>query len=601
MENYGAGKAVWEHFSQILGLTGDLLPVVSNPELPISPDSKMKGRGKTPSALNARGQIAGITGWTSQVSTPEQVTKWSQNAHLGLCIQTRSVRAIDVDIPDGIQAMEVEAAIIGALGFMPPKRFRNISSKFLMVVKCEGDRPKRVVKTAHGIIEFLGNGQQFIAAGAHVQKDAEGNDVSLSRYEWEGGLPTAIPVVTGEVLDNLIAVLQKEFGVAAAVESVSTVSRNVKLNQAIEADPLAQHLLTEGWVKSTERDGRMHITCPWEIDHSTGAGAESSTSYFPAMTNGYSRGHLSCLHAGCCDRTDEEFRVAVGFEDDLFSNLDDETDEPVFENLLTADGEIEEVEVKPKLRFEFVPASRFSAASAMSWFIKGVLPKGGTAMTFGPSGSGKSFLVMDQSFAVARGVPWQGRKTKKGRVAFIAAEGAVGMRSRVRAYEIANSVSLGDDVVILADSPNLMQKLDAADLVKGLRAAGKIDLLVIDTLAKTTAGGNDSSSLDMGIALDHCRLIEKATHAMPWLVHHSGLAAGRARGSTAIKAACDSEMEVIREEKDPERGLVMGKLKEGVDDCKPLMFGLDLVCVGVDTDPDEGDSIISCVCDFGGI
>lgn len=595
---YGAGEAVWDHFSRVLGLTGDLLPVVSNPGLPISPNSKIKSLGKTPSTLNGQGQATGISAWTSQVSTPEQVVKWSRNDHLGICLQSRNVRAIDVDVPDELQAIEIEALIIETLGFVPPKRVRSTSSKFLMLLACGGDRPKQVVKTDKGIIEMLGSGQQCIVAGAHIERDG----VSRSRYEWDGGLPSEIPVVSGAVLDNLIAVLRKEFGVAEAPEARvgSAVSRNVKLNQAIEADPLAQHLLSENWVKSTERDGTMHIRCAFEEFHSTGAGAESSTSYFPAHTNGWVNGHFSCLHAGCCDRTDADFKVAVGFEDDLFSDLDSESDEPLFENLLDAEGEVVDVEVKPKLRFEFVPASRFSAASSMSWFIKGILPKGGTAMTYGPSGSGKSFLVMDQSFAVARGVPWHGYKTKQGRVAFIAAEGAIGMRSRVRAYEIANGVSLGDSVVILADAPNLMQKADAADIVKGLRAAGKIDLLVIDTLAKTTAGGNDSSSLDMGIALDHCRLIEKATHAMPWLVHHSGLTAGRARGSTALKAACDSEMEVIREDKDPERGLVLGKLKEGADDSKPLMFGLDLVCVGFDTGED-GDAVISCVCDWGGL
>ena len=49
------------------------------------------------------------------------------------------------------------------------------------------------------------------------------------------------------------------------------------------------------------------------------------------------------------------------------------------------------------------------------------------------SGAGKSFMALDMAGAIARGLPWRGKKTKQGRVVYIAAEGAGGtLRGRAR-------------------------------------------------------------------------------------------------------------------------------------------------------------------------
>lgn len=45
---YGASPGEWKHFSEVLGLTDDILPVVCNPNIPISLDSTLKSIGKTP-------------------------------------------------------------------------------------------------------------------------------------------------------------------------------------------------------------------------------------------------------------------------------------------------------------------------------------------------------------------------------------------------------------------------------------------------------------------------------------------------------------------------------------------------------------------------
>ena len=57
---WGATPDDWHHFDRVLGLGGDLLPVVSNPEAVISPDSTMTALGKTPSRYDSYRQVVGI-------------------------------------------------------------------------------------------------------------------------------------------------------------------------------------------------------------------------------------------------------------------------------------------------------------------------------------------------------------------------------------------------------------------------------------------------------------------------------------------------------------------------------------------------------------
>ena len=57
---WGASSDDWFYFSTILGLTSDLLPVVSNLEARISPASKIQKVGKTPSRYNREREVVGI-------------------------------------------------------------------------------------------------------------------------------------------------------------------------------------------------------------------------------------------------------------------------------------------------------------------------------------------------------------------------------------------------------------------------------------------------------------------------------------------------------------------------------------------------------------
>lgn len=258
-----------------------------------------------------------------------------------------------------------------------------------------------------------------------------------------------------------------------------------------------------------------------------------------------------------------------------------------FENIV---NELQADPEKPP-RFVFEPVHTFSSVAALPWIVKGVLPKAGLAVVYGASGSGKSFAVLDMGMAIARGVEWRGRKTKQGRVAYIAAEGAEGFRKRLAAYAQHLAVDLtGVPMTVLNAAPNLLEKQDAVDVARGIKAAGGADLIIVDTFAQTTPGANENAGEDVGKALGYCKRIHENTGALVLLIHHSGKDATKgARGWSGLRAAADAEIEVVRT--DQGRALRLSKSKDGEDGLE-WGFELETVQLGVDEDLDP---ITSCV------
>lgn len=319
---YGAMPGDWAHFVR-LGLEDDLLPVVSDPAAKIDPKSKLQGLGKTPSRYNQAGLVVGLPKWTSHVTTDRDVERWTRDSRLGICVQTRVVRAIDIDIEDPVAAAAVREFIELGAGLMPLRR-RSGSGKCLLMFKMPGDFTKRILRTAHGAIEFLANGQQFVAIGTHPKG---------MRYEWvrpsgEIGLPEEIPELSPEHFEGMWAELVKAFGLPDGERRERRGLVPTKPRQAGDLrDPTVAWLDENGWLIEVDRSGRADIRCPFEAEHTTDSAA-SATSYFPAGVGGFQQGHFRCLHAHCAGRTDGDFVEALGIVADEFEVVDPE-EEPL--------------------------------------------------------------------------------------------------------------------------------------------------------------------------------------------------------------------------------------------------------------------------------
>lgn len=303
---YGATPEDWTHFDLLLGLGIDLLPVVSNTAAEVSPDSKIKEIGKTPSRYNRARKVVGIAGWTGYQASDAEVARWAAEPDYGICLQTRTVRALDIDVPDKAKAKAITSFVAEYLGTVLPTRCRANSGKVLLAFSLPGEMAKRKMVVDGGIVEFLATGQQFVAAGTHP---------SGARYEWVGGLPCEFPVLGLDEFEALWAAMGERF----AIEAPSTGALSVrKKGEHLELpDPVADLLQEQGRVLGEDRDGALVIACPWEHEHTTGTTGDGSTVWFPAGSNGHEKGHFKCLHGHCEGRGDSDFFQAIGYVEDV--------------------------------------------------------------------------------------------------------------------------------------------------------------------------------------------------------------------------------------------------------------------------------------------
>ena len=316
---WGATPEGWTHFKRLA--PADLLPVVSNPGAEISPRSKMKALGKTPSLYvdtkDGR-RVIGFTDWTDHFARPVNIDTWSREPDYGICLQTRRFRAFDIDVDDEELADELEARILELLGLKnAPTRIRSNSGKRLILVLAEGELSKQAfpVKeweewdeekgknvTKRWLVELLATGQQFIAAGTHT---------SGARYEWRDGLPEPgdVPVVSIKCIERTMATLKAEFAVAtwkATERHAPTLLEDLNIE-----DPVGEYLIEQGLVLG-EGKGMLFVECPWIDGHSSDSG-ETQTAWLLAGSGRYRNGHFSCRHAGCSGYKDPDFLQAIGY------------------------------------------------------------------------------------------------------------------------------------------------------------------------------------------------------------------------------------------------------------------------------------------------
>lgn len=307
--SYGADPDDWTHFGLVLGLGADLLPVVSNPLSEISDSSSLKELGKTPSRYNGTGRVAGILDWANRQASDVDIERWSAEPDYGICLQTRTVRALDIDVPDPALAREISKAVADIAGYMPCRR-RSNSGKFLLAFSLPGEMGKRKMLVEGGIIEFLATGQQFVAVGTHP---------SGVRYDWVDGLPQGFPVLSLEQFEALWSELADKF--ATAPPEGGQLSVRLKGPNLDLPDPVADHLRTRGLVLGADRFGALLVECPWKDDHTQGTAGDGSTVWFPAGMNGYQQGHFKCMHGHCTGRNDGDFFGAIGYVDDLAADF----------------------------------------------------------------------------------------------------------------------------------------------------------------------------------------------------------------------------------------------------------------------------------------
>ena len=90
-------------------------------------------------------------------------------------------------------------------------------------------------------------------------------------------------------------------------------------------------------------------------------------------------------------------------------------------------------------RFKLTPFSELKLGTERAYLVKGLIPRTGLIVIWGPPKSAKTFWMFDVAMHVALGWEYPGRRMQRGPVVYCAFEGAEGFKARAEAFGCAVS------------------------------------------------------------------------------------------------------------------------------------------------------------------
>lgn len=552
-----------------------LVPIVP-PDAPLSPRSSLAKRSAA--GKDARGKAVGVRGedglwhgfdwFRAPPADLDAVERWASMG-AGCGIRTGyGIVALDIDALSPSISDTAKALALEILGPAPLRYGRR--PKCLLVYAAPADTPYQRIDfddtdgatKKPGRVELLAEGRQFVASGIHP--------ATLTPYVWETPLCgfDYLPRVTAQALATYFERLSQLLPNATKpvthttsprAEDQATLKGDVAaVAQAVAALPNSSDLFPtyDDYIRvgaaikgatQDDPDAGLDLFLQWAGRWDGDNDPERAAADYGRIRPPFSIGadylyQLSARHG--------DFNLGSV----LFDDLSDEDAPDTHRTALEVERAVEASQAAVRSPGPFTPlldAASLAVKGQAKPLVKGLLDQGTFSVLYGRSNSGKTFVAIDIAFHVAAGLPWAGMRTTKLPVVYIAAEGGSGARKRAAAL-IARfgeeTAKQADFAFVLATVDLFSKDGDTAGLIKavnGLYPDRKVGLIVIDTLARAMAGGDENSAQDMGVLIRNIDKIRADTSAHVMVIHHSGKDAAKgARGSNALLGAVDTELEI---------------------------------------------------------
>lgn len=199
----------------------------------------------------------------------------------------------------------------------------------------------------------------------------------------------------------------------------------------------------------------------------------------------------------------------------------------------------------PHLRNLLLSSAGLDSIPEAEPLIEGLLVQDSLAWLVGPPGAMKSFVALGMACSVATGRHWQIFKVTQKTVIYLVAEGARGMRPRVRAWEKSEGIDPGsaENVWFLPIPVNAQEPREWAEFCR-LAKEMQPGLIVIDTQARVALGWDENSARDMGMFVDRLEKLRQQSGACVLTVHHTGYEKEHMRGSSSLPGAAQTILRV---------------------------------------------------------
>jgi RecA-family ATPase len=247
-------------------------------------------------------------------------------------------------------------------------------------------------------------------------------------------------------------------------------------------------------------------------------------------------------------------------------------------------------------RLQFANFADMDFKGALLNLIKGLIGHRQTVVLFGDSGTGKSLIALAMAMCVALGRSFCGRQVRQAFVAYLSPEGANSIALRAHAWAKRHGIDLRDTRIRgLPHAIDLCHDdTDLDEIIEGIRELeqelGKCELVIVDTVSRALAGGDENHPKDMGAFVRRCDMLRERVGTTVMAVHHTAVGGDEPRGHRSLRNAADVRLYVTK----LADGLSQLEVKHAKDGANGDQLVFRIVTEEVGTDED-GEPIVGAV------
>lgn len=231
----------------------------------------------------------------------------------------------------------------------------------------------------------------------------------------------------------------------------------------------------------------------------------------------------------------------------------------------------------------------------LPWLVKHMVPASSVGLIYGRSQSFKTFFLIDKCCRVAAGLDYCGKPTKQGIVYLVAAEGGSGIAKRIRAWELENKTTVGNNLIVVPHTVFPTSDHQRQALIDDIKAECErqnkyIALVVFDTMSQCANGASENDAGEVSKYLNQCRSIATQVNCTVINVHHTKKDSDVFRGSSTIEGNLDFMIAVKRNASSKEN-LTTVRLHKMKEASTRYRWELALREVEIDATDEEGNFV----------